>query len=171
MACGIWPLIRVPDGVLLIGECITGLSGLEILEDDRWCVELSRHDRTAAVLVPSGCYEVRIHQYAGEAYLFELKSLGVNCDWQSIRESPSDDGLPRCPAYLPLDLREDLPSSFRVRGGQAGPQRSNIGSWPGEHLGTLSAGRGTHAPAAPSITADYVPASRHPLPPSNPTPP
>ena len=129
IASGTWPLLRVPDGVLLVGPVPGRNARLDISEDDKFEVRVDSHDRYAIVRVPPGCYSVVIHQHFNSNYTFELRNLNIECHWdpaiESQRERP--DGIPTCPDYLPLALRDDLPPDpMRTE-----PREAHVGSLPG----------------------------------------
>ena len=127
IASGTWPLLRIPDGLLLIGPVPGRSADFGISEDDRFEVRVGYHDRYAIVRVPPGCYSVGIHQHWSSEYTFELKNLDISCDWDPAVESRKTETLPTCPEYLPLILRDDLtPNARRID-----PSESNVGSFEG----------------------------------------
>ncbi|MCH2201586.1 MAG: hypothetical protein MK102_06435 [Fuerstiella sp.] len=111
IASGKWPLLRVPDGVLLVGPAPGRNVRFDVSDDDKFEVRVGYHDRYAIVRVPPGCYSVGIHQHYNSYYTFELRNLRIDCHWDPAVESrrQRQEGIPRCPDYLPLELREDLP--------------------------------------------------------------
>jgi len=129
IASGTWPLLRVPDGVLLIGTAPGRDAHLEISEDDTFAVRVGHHDRYAIVRVPPGCYSVGIHQHFNSNYTFELRNLSMDCHWDPAIESRKQrsDEMPTCPDYLPLVLRDDLPADPA----RTEPREAHVGSLPG----------------------------------------
>jgi hypothetical protein len=111
IASGTWPLLRVPDGVLLVGPVPGRNARLDISEDDKFEVRVDYHDRYAIVRVPPGCYSVGIHQHYNSNYTFALRNLTIDCHWDPAIESQRQrpEGIPTCPDYLPLAIRDDLP--------------------------------------------------------------
>ncbi|MCH2211171.1 MAG: hypothetical protein MK110_07700 [Fuerstiella sp.] len=129
IASGTWPMLRLPDGILLVGPVPGRSTNLDISEDNRFEVRVGAHDRYAIVRVPPGCYSVGIYQDINSYYTFELRNLNIDCHWDPSVESRRErqQGVPRCPDYLPLVLRSDLPPDpIRIKPGEA-----NIGSLPG----------------------------------------
>ena len=129
IASGTWPLLRVPDGVLLIGTAPGRDTHLEISDDDNFAVRVGHHDRYAIVRVPPGCYSVGIHQHFNSYYTLELRNLNIDCHWDPAIDSRKQrsDATPTCPDYLPLTLREELPA----HPARTPPQQAHVGCLPG----------------------------------------
>jgi hypothetical protein len=99
-ASGRWPLLRVPCGALLIGECAFGVSRLEEVNGSD-IISVQHHDRNAVVLVPPGNYAVNILQYlTGPNFCFHL--------------TPASDEPP-CPMNMALTLHESVPLKLQDR--------------------------------------------------------
>ncbi len=77
-----WPLLRVPCGIVLIGEATRGRASLDVDTRGREALQVSWHDRAAIVPVAPGDYRLRVLQYLngrmgcggteGPAYLIQF---------------------------------------------------------------------------------------------------
>lgn len=116
-----WPLLSVPCGILLIGECARGRTWLETDAEGRDVWHVSWHDRAAIVPVPPGNYRVRVVQYLnghagnvptqGPAFLFQLKKIDREANEIRI---PKVRKL-TIPEHVPAHLRSALRSSEGLR--------------------------------------------------------
>ena len=102
LASGVWPLLRIPDGVLLVGIIPFRGAKLGVSTDDTFEVRIIYHDRCVIVRVPPGCYSVGIHQHFNSCYTFSLHKYDCHCSWDPalVRNTPSAHA--DCPDYLPL---------------------------------------------------------------------
>jgi len=99
-ARGRWPLLQVPCGALIIGECPFGVSWLAETEGSD-VISVGHHDRNAVALVPPGNYAVDILQYlSGPTFLFHLTRL---------------TNTPPCPKTMALDLQDSVPLEIQNR--------------------------------------------------------
>ncbi|MDB4755803.1 hypothetical protein OAG56_00410 [Mariniblastus sp.] len=141
LASGYWPLLRIPDGVLLVGTPACGRPKLKISPKNEFEVQLAWHDRFVVVRVPPGCYSVGIHQHFNSWYTFTLHRFECACSWDPEKVRTDPQAHADCPDYIPL-----APAPG-VRGWT--PQGVN-GPTSGNHVGSAMGIRHGSSPPKPS---------------------
>ena len=141
LASAIWPLLRIPDGVLVIGSTPCCRARLGVSPKDQFEVQVDWHDRFVVVRVPPGCYTVGIHQLFNSWYTFTLHRLKCACGWDLTKVRTDPQAHADCPDYLPLTPNPG------VRGWK--PQSVN-GPTSRNHIGSAMGLRHSGSPPKPT---------------------
>ena len=149
LASGTWPLLRIPDGLLIAGSTPCCRAQLDISPEGEFEIKVNPHDRFVVVRVPPGCYSVGIHQLFDSCYTVTLHRLKCDCPWDPEKVAAAPNVHADCPGYLPL-----TPSP-----GVSGwaPEKVN-GLTARNHVGSLKGIR--HCENPPRPAANLQPAKR-----------